>query len=673
MMALRERILKSRLYRFVLLIMLFSMAGGGIISFIFSPFLKKGSMQPSIATVNDSEVTYKDYEYRLRQEIERIDYLRQQYGGQAIDVILEKSGLANPEQTALRSLISEELLNQAAQKIGLSVAQELITQKLSDPSFLISELHDIVPFEVFDKQGMINMVALTHVLKQRGLTFADFEKRLEQAIQRSMLLSIVESAAYTSLDEARDYFTTNFSKARYAIVRIPFDQYLKKVSAKPLGNDMVEKFFTDENKTKKRYWIPERRQGTFWKFKEENYHIVIADKDIEQYYQDHKRSSFMKTPLQANVRRILLALQSGVDTNAVQEKMLNIKEELDRNPEHFEKLVKEFSEDKKTAKQGGIVGYFKRGDRDPAFERAAFRLKEDGDISPVIKTQEGLEILQRVGRKAAVYKSLQEVKNDIQKILFTKKFKKRFNEEAQRVIAQIPDNKQELNKQALNKQTLDDFIAKQKAEKHSFDTALDESALAQKIFKTKQDTWNFLIDQEGNGIIFSVEHIEKKHEPSLQSVRKTVEQDLYRQQAHQALDVDAQELITRAKTEDLQLLKDQFKVELIGTDWIKKDDKEKIKVLKDKGIPDNLLFIGKQLVTTARHNDDVYVAKREAVEPFDEVLFNDKNSEIMRTLLQEKKELEKEGFLASLHRNATIKLSEDQGTNQSRPLDDMDF
>jgi len=63
-----------------------------------------------------------------------------------------------------------------------------------------------------------------------------------------------------------------------------------------------------------------------------------------------------------------------------------------RAGEDFSKLAKEFSGDPGSKDKGGDLGWFGRGQMDPAFEKAAFAL-QPGQISEVIETQFGYHII----------------------------------------------------------------------------------------------------------------------------------------------------------------------------------------------------------------------------------------------------------------------------------------
>jgi peptidyl-prolyl cis-trans isomerase SurA len=62
----------------------------------------------------------------------------------------------------------------------------------------------------------------------------------------------------------------------------------------------------------------------------------------------------------------------------------------------FAELAKKYSDDKQSAPSGGILNWFTQTNMIPAFAEAAFALKNDGDISPVIRTPYGWHIIKRL-------------------------------------------------------------------------------------------------------------------------------------------------------------------------------------------------------------------------------------------------------------------------------------
>ncbi len=67
--------------------------------------------------------------------------------------------------------------------------------------------------------------------------------------------------------------------------------------------------------------------------------------------------------------------------------------------EDFSELAKKFSDDRTSARNGGIMPWFSSAGMIPEFSDASFSLKNDGDISPVIRTPYGFHIIKRIERK----------------------------------------------------------------------------------------------------------------------------------------------------------------------------------------------------------------------------------------------------------------------------------
>jgi peptidyl-prolyl cis-trans isomerase SurA len=62
----------------------------------------------------------------------------------------------------------------------------------------------------------------------------------------------------------------------------------------------------------------------------------------------------------------------------------------------FAELAKKYSDDKQSAMEGGVMNWFTPTNMVPEFAEAAFALKNDGDISPVIRTPYGWHIIKRI-------------------------------------------------------------------------------------------------------------------------------------------------------------------------------------------------------------------------------------------------------------------------------------
>jgi peptidyl-prolyl cis-trans isomerase C len=154
--------------------------------------------------------------------------------------------------------------------------------------------------------------------------------------------------------------------------------------------------------------------------KEELKNTKVTDKEVQEYYQNHKEE--FKTEKQVRARHILLKEEAHAQ---------KILKELQKGGD-FPQLAKKYSVDKATAEKGGELGFFTQKDMVKPFADAAFSLKP-GQLSPVVKTPFGYHIIQVEEVKPAEQKSFNEVKAEIKSQLLQEKQQEAFN----RLIAQI--------------------------------------------------------------------------------------------------------------------------------------------------------------------------------------------------------------------------------------------
>ena len=85
----------------------------------------------------------------------------------------------------------------------------------------------------------------------------------------------------------------------------------------------------------------------------------------------------------------------------------------------FEDMARQYS-DGPTAARGGDIGSFKQGSMSPLIEEVAFQMKE-GDISGIIETEYGLQIIKVVSHTAVRLKPVEEVRQEISRQLYEQK------------------------------------------------------------------------------------------------------------------------------------------------------------------------------------------------------------------------------------------------------------
>ena len=143
-----------------------------------------------------------------------------------------------------------------------------------------------------------------------------------------------------------------------------------------------------------------------------NKSVTVSDAEIEEYYKKHQDE--FKVPEKIKVRRILIAVAPDAPEKEKKEKQVQGEKILAKIKagEDFSELAKKYSEDTKTKNKGGVLGFFSKGSKNPELEEAAFNLKK-GEVSNVILTTRGYQIVKLIDRKEAKTKNFEESKNRI--------------------------------------------------------------------------------------------------------------------------------------------------------------------------------------------------------------------------------------------------------------------
>ena len=134
----------------------------------------------------------------------------------------------------------------------------------------------------------------------------------------------------------------------------------------------------------------------------------VSDGVARAFYEDQVKG--MKPDEEVQARHIL------VDS---EDKAKELAEKIAKG-EDFAKLAKENSKDPGSKEDGGMLGFFGRGQMVPQFEEAAYRLKK-GEVSPPIKSQFGYHLIKLEDRRDKKLPSFDEVKDKIMNSMIQKK------------------------------------------------------------------------------------------------------------------------------------------------------------------------------------------------------------------------------------------------------------
>jgi peptidyl-prolyl cis-trans isomerase D len=342
------------------------------------------------AIVNDQKITVADYQRSL-QELR--NFYRAIYRDSYSETLLRDLNL---EEVALDSLVNQTLLLQEADRLHLSVSgEELRSAIASEPTF--------------QKDGAFSQELYNRVLGSLRVTSAEFEVARRQELLVSKLQDLLKTSAKVTGRELWETYTYQNEKVNLGFLTLTADALKESVSVSDSG---IEKYF-EENKERLR--LPERMKIAYLTFRPEDFEekAEVPYSEVEEYYElDLERYAI---PSNVRARHILVACDPEAGQEEVEDARQSAQEifkRLEEGGEDFAALAETHSDDFATAEKGGDLGFFKKGDMVPAFEKAAFSLKE-GEISPPVRTPNGFHIIKVEEIREPTVRPLDEVKDSI--------------------------------------------------------------------------------------------------------------------------------------------------------------------------------------------------------------------------------------------------------------------
>ncbi len=648
-----RRYLQGYGFKIIMFLMLFAM---GVVPFFGGTRMFRRSSRGeksdgrTVITVNNEPIREKDFERTVAVNEDIMQSIRRQYGQHA-DMIMHLMGIGTDvRKVALESTIRNTLINQATDALAIPITSGYIEAIFSRPGAAHQELYDILPASLFERDGSIRERALSVYMNRMGITGERYDRLIEEALARHMTLELAGLGYYVPGFVVQEAYIAEQSRKKFSLYILDHDQFVKQEAEKKPSAEAIKKFFDEENKRSQRYYTPEKRTGIVWVFDATGYGIQPSEQDIAAYYEEHKNTKFVESPSQIQVRTIVIK-----DTNNMAQAK-KIYEDLLATPSLFAKKASELSEDQETAKQGGLMPFFAKGTQDAALDKAAFLLKADNDIAEPITTKRGIEIIQRVARKAAIYKPLASVSDEIKKAVATRSFKDAFAQD----MATIIDNDEDRLNIGKNSAFLALVTSKKASQKTIVAESDDKTAVGARLFKIREkDGYTHTFDGD-TACVVQLTGIDKKRSFPLATVQDRVTTDLQANNADKAFNEGLKKLTSQVLVGHGEKVDPSITVK--KTDWIKPSDVEAIKKVLDgvHDVPPSDTFMKLEKigsVGTYRGERHGYVIRVDDIEPVEEKAYSAASDAIKAKLMREYNQLTTAGFVASLYKNVTIDMS----------------
>jgi len=126
--------------------------------------------------------------------------------------------------------------------------------------------------------------------------------------------------------------------------------------------------------------------------------VNVTPAEVKAFFRKIPKDSIPEVGAEVEIGIISRAPDiTEAERNAAREQLAGLKQRIE-NGDDFATLAILYSEDPGSAKQGGELGMFQRGDMRPQFEAAAFRLKP-GEVSDIVETEDGFHLIQMIERR----------------------------------------------------------------------------------------------------------------------------------------------------------------------------------------------------------------------------------------------------------------------------------
>jgi parvulin-like peptidyl-prolyl isomerase len=166
--------------------------------------------------------------------------------------------------------------------------------------------------------------------------------------------------------------------------------------------------------------------------------VSISDEEIGLYYDENLNT--YRHPEERRASHVLFRVTPDMDEdqkNLVRKQAESVHARI-AGGESMEPLAKAMSQDPGSARRGGDLGWFGRGDMETPFEQAAFDTPV-GELAPVTETAYGFHVIQVTDSRTEGTTPLEEVRENIRNNLTIRKAHEQVNEEAARLRDAMAD------------------------------------------------------------------------------------------------------------------------------------------------------------------------------------------------------------------------------------------
>lgn len=501
----------------------------------------RGGGQTAVASVNGEEIQSHVVERRVAQ---RRQALNERFGGSLPDSFSDQM----LREQVVGQMIDRKVLQQATEELGLVATSQAVAGNIRGQS-------------AFQREGEFNRDLYRQVLRQSGLSPAQYESRVARSVRVQQLQSAVANSAFVPDSEVE--WIARLSNEERDVASLEYPRSAAEAEIE-LEQEAIESYYEDHGE---RFRTPEQVKLAYVELDLEalKQQVDVSEQELRQEYeaagQRYREAAARKAS------HILIEVPQDASDAAEQEAMERIRTLRRRILEEgaeFEAIAREHSDDPGSAGQGGDLGFITRGTMVEPFEERLFGMQEQGSVSEPVRTRYGYHLIRLDAIREREQKPFAEVRDKIAEDLRTRRARSRFHERVEVLKNSAYENPDSLEAVAdatglAIEET--DWISRKRGEGIASNPEVREVAFSDAVLDERRNSDVIELGERRVAVVRATDHRAPQPRP-LEAVRDQVAQAVREEKTNQRLDEWSQRV-----TEQLEQGQDPASLAEAGVRW----------------------------------------------------------------------------------------------------------
>jgi peptidyl-prolyl cis-trans isomerase D len=356
--SIRDR-LTGPIVWFVIGLIVIPFAFWGIESF------RGGGGDPVVAKVGDQDITQSQLKHSYDQRYQQLQALM------GNNFRPELFNQARFRQSVLDDMVQESALRQYARQMGYR----------ADDAALLNYLNEVPAFQ---KDGKFSAEVYREALARQGMKPERFESQLRDSLVIDQMRGAVTESAFLTPADAAEAHRLMQQLRRITVAQLRVDAFREGINV--TDAQVAERYASE----KSRFMSPERLKLAYVELDPAKLPEAPAPaaEVLKVLYEAEKDARFA-TPEERHAKHILIGF--GADKAAAKEKAEALLKQI-KGGGKFADIASASSEDPGSKKDGGDLGWVRRGTMVPKFEEALFEMKA-GEVVGPIETEFGWHLI----------------------------------------------------------------------------------------------------------------------------------------------------------------------------------------------------------------------------------------------------------------------------------------